>query len=494
MALKTFTAELPKALIPFAIACSKKQQKDNYKILEIVESDLSKSNKNKQVQALGYNKRHSQSLLVDIEGKRDSAVECRENHIEILEAKITSAQKQIKKWQRQLEKLKYPCCDVKRNQFKSKQHRLRFNIHYKKRYIVSIQDKLNKTKNSQLKVNLGTPYNFMFLGSKGETKGNSNCQYDESKNQIKIRVTPDLEEQFGKYVTADLIFKYGQDCLVAALMRRSINSKTGEIYRPGKGEALTWRIYRKNHRWYISFTVDVTSVPTQSKPARYGCIGVDINPGVVGWCYVDTNGNAIEWGQFKTNLHSRTSGQVEASLVFVSARLVEIASKYACPIVIERLDFSGKKNKMREQGKFYARMLSSFAYSTFKEVLLKRCQNIGIQLIQVNPAYSSLIGLTKFMARFGMGSDTAAGMVIARRAMKLKESVPGHVALKVGVDTFTRRHVWSTWRRLSRKLKGVRRHNFFKMSLTANSSDIFVGTVAVPARLDDQQSSVNRSD
>ncbi len=135
---------------------------------------------------MGYNKRHSASLLIDIECKKDSAVECRENHIETLKAKIASAEKQIKKWQKQLNRLKYPCCDIRRNQFKTQQHSLRFKIHHKKRYVIALQQKVSKISSAELKVNLGTPKNFVFVGSKGETKGNSNCQYDEKKQQIKI--------------------------------------------------------------------------------------------------------------------------------------------------------------------------------------------------------------------------------------------------------------------------------------------------------------------
>jgi IS605 OrfB family transposase len=490
MSIKTFTAELPKQLVPFAIAYSKKLYQDSYKILEIVSSDLSQSNKNKLVQALGYNKRHSASLLIDIEGKKDGSVECRENHIKILGSKITSAEKQIYIWQKQLDKLKYPCCDIRRKQFKTLSHYLRYKIHHKKRYVIGQQQKLNNIQTSRLKVNLGTPKNFVFVGSKGETKGNLNCQYDQVKQQIKIRVTPDLEPVFGKYVTANLSFKYGQDCLVAALMRRSLNRKTGEKYPPGKGEALTWRIYYKNNRWYICVSLEVTSIPIQSKAVEYGCIGVDLNPGVVGWAYVDYNGNLINSGQFKTNLHSRTSGQIKASLAYIAAELVTRANKYACPIVIERLDFDLKKNKMREQGRKYARMLSSFAYNTFKEVLDRRCKNIGIELIRVNPAYSSLIGLTKFMRRLGLSSDTAASLVLARRAMRLSESVPAHFAPPRTTNIVVgRRHVWAAWRRLSRKLKGVSRHNFYQVPLTADSSDIFVGIAADFARLDDQPSS-----
>jgi IS605 OrfB family transposase len=45
----------------------------------------------------------------------------------------------------------------------------------------------------------------------------------------------------------------------------------------------------------------------------------------------------------------------------------------------------------------YSRMLSSFAYHKFAELLFSRADKYGIQVIESNPAYSSLIGLSKFL-------------------------------------------------------------------------------------------------
>jgi IS605 OrfB family transposase len=96
-----------------------------------------------------------------------------------------------------------------------------------------------------------------------------------------------------------------------------------------------------------------------------------------------------------------------------------IAQSLQCPIAIENLDFSAKKSQMREQGRRYARMLSGFVYGQFTLILEQKSQMAGIELIKVNPAYSSLIGLVKFMRQYGLSSDTAAAMVLARRAMGL---------------------------------------------------------------------------
>lgn len=471
MSTKTFSAELPKALIPFAIKYSKKQKKYHFTALELISNNVSRTKQNQVLQKFGYNKRQANSLLIEIEGKLNSASVCRKSHISTLEGKISSAQNQIDKWKKKLAEIPYPCCSIRRNQYKTEQHRLRHNIHHKRRYLIAQQLKLEQLKNTQLSVNFGAEYNFSLVGSQGESNGNQICQYDYKKKQLKIRVPVEWEAEFGgKYIYADLEFKYGQDCIVAALMKRAVNRNTGDVIPQGKGEALTWRFFNKNNRWYISVTVEVSDTPIQSKSVRYGCIGVDFNPGVIGWCYADYNGNPVKWGQFKVNLHSRRSGQVEAALADVIKKLLDLVQSYCCPIVIENLSFSAKKKRMREESRRYARMLNHFAYSRFNDFIIRQCNNRGIQLIKVNPAYSSLIGLTKFMALYGMSSDTAAGLVLARRAMGLSESVPAQFALPAVM--VRRRHVWASWYRINKKLKSVRRHEFYnQQSLTANLSN-----------------------
>jgi IS605 OrfB family transposase len=495
MGTKTFTAELPKSLISFALKYSKNQKSHRNVAMDLIESDVSKTKQNQELQKLGYNKRQANSLLIDIEGKMGSAVECRKAHIETLEGKIKSAQEQVEKWRKQLEKAAVTCSRTRRNQFKSLQQELRFKIHHKTRYIIAGQRKLEKLVDAPIEVNFGTEFNFPLVGSQGESRGNQICQYDAKKQQLKIRVPAQWEEEFGgKYVCGDLVFPYGQDCVEAALVRRAVNRSSGAVIPAGKGESLTWRLFFKNNRWYIAVSVEVTEVPIQSKPVRYGCLGVDFNPGVIGWCYSDYNGNPVKWGQFKVNLHSRRGGQVEAELADVIKKLLDLADNNCCPIVIENLSFCAKKKKMREEGRRYARMLNYFAYSKFNDLIIRQCNNRGTQLIKVNPAYSSLIGLTKFMALYGMSSDTAAGLAQANRAMSKGESVPAQFALLAVMAS--RRHVWASWYRLNKKLKSVRRHEFYnQQALTAHLCNYSSrnGSKSLSGRLDEVCNSCSSS-
>ena len=66
---------------------------------------------------------------------------------------------------------------------------------------------------------------------------------------------------------------------------------------------------------------------------------------------------------------------------------------------------------MIELGVRYSRMLSNFAYSCFHQMLVSRSFRFGVEVRFVNPAYSSLIGLTKFMSLYGLYSDRAIGSI-----------------------------------------------------------------------------------
>jgi IS605 OrfB family transposase len=170
-----------------------------------------------------------------------------------------------------------------------------------------------------------------------------------------------------------------------------------------------------------------------------GMIGVDLNPSVIGWSYCDSEGNLKAKGQIKINIQDKNKNQTKAIIGDVVKQLVDLASNYKCPIAIENLDFSKKKITMKEQGIRYSKMLSNFAYSSFSQMLISRAARWGVEVRLVNPAYLSLIGLTKFLGMYGLSSDTSAALVLARRALRKSERIPTKIARLVQVDS--NRHV-----------------------------------------------------
>lgn len=160
------------------------------------------------------------------------------------------------------------------------------------------------------------------------------------------------------------------------------------------------------------------------------------------------------------------SGKQQAQFVDACLSLANLAVCFACPVVCEELDFSDKKERLGEQGKKYARMLSSWAYSKFFKQLQSILSNRGIEIITVNPAYSSIIGLVKYMKMYGLASDEAAALVLARRGMQLSETIPSTITAYFEVNSA--HHVWSMWNQLNKQIKRSgkinRRHDYFAVS------------------------------
>lgn len=482
----TYQTKVPSDLVSYCEAMGflfGNVERHLYKDLERGEN-LNNLKKAYQVR-FGINARQFNSVHSSIKGKVESLKECHKRHINDISERIKDLEKSIKKLARHLKSARTACA----LKGKSPRKLIKWKLHQKKRKLAALKVKLDKIKSRTPSLVFGgkklwkAQFNleannyesheqwlndwndarssqFMLVGSKDETNGCQNCQIT-SEGQLKIRVAPGLEHLFGKYITVNGVqFAYGQQDINDALE---------------KGQALTYRFVRKQQQWYIFCTTQRPEVPVESEDSN-GILGIDLNPSVIGWAICDREGNLKAQGQIRLHLNDRSSEQIEATLGDAVKQLVDIASSDKCPIAVEHLNFSKKKISLKEQGVKYSRMLSNFSYGKFRELLSSRTQRFGIELIHLNPAYSSVIGLLKFMSMYGMSSDTAAALVLARRAMRKSERVPANLARFLPEDRS--RHSWSYWNSLKKKLVGVKRHNFFNLS--AAHSGVVVTLVDEP--------------
>ena len=421
---------------------------------------FNKSHWNSHLQTTyGISKRHANGVIASSKGAVDSAKECRISHIKTLEGKAKSCEAWLKKAEKKLklarkfyrkknwQNSKSGCVFPLSSSLKYRQtnwQNLRFQIHKKKRKLTRYRQILATLKSIPIRARV--PKNQAFIvGSKDESHGNQVCQWDG--DNLKFRVPSCLESKFGKYVES----KIGN-------FPRNINRL------PATG-AKTWHFYYKSGKWCVAVSFTPSKVEGVSRSVVYGCIGIDINPGSIGWAYIDAVGNLKAHDQIplQTGL---PKGKQQAQIVKACLELAALATKYQCPIVGEELDFSNKKEQLRERGKKYARMLSLWAYSEFFKLLNYILSNRGIELITVNPAYSSIIGLVKYLRMYGLASDEAAALVIARRGMRLSEKIPGSLTALVEVNST--KHVWSLWNQLNKKIKSsgivTTRHCYYAIS------------------------------
>ncbi len=417
----------------------------------------------------------------NLKGKHSGIRELQKTQARELKSTISSIKKSITTQQKRIKaKLK--------KQQSTKTHR--FIIHQKKRRLAIKQQKLEKLQRSEISLCFGTKKlflaqyhledngysnhqqwlvdwkaartsSFVMVGSKTYAGGNQLCRLDAGGN-LAITVPPRLVKDYGGKVTiSNISFRYGQEFIDIALTPTP--HKRGKSYRNGTEKPVTHRFVRKNGNWYLHTHVELPDIPTITSKTN-GVIGVDLNASNLAWAYCDSEGNLKDRGQISINLENKSSGQSTHILSLAIAQILEKATSYECPVVIEKLNFSSKKARLREHGKRRAKMLSGFAYSKFTELVRSKAKLAAIQLIEVNPAYSSLIGMVKFMSLYGLNSGTAASLVLARRGLRLSERLPRVCnALVQPVDCT--RHVWTYWARISKLLKGCYRHSYFGMKV-----------------------------
>ena len=152
--------------------------------------------------------------------------------------------------------------------------------------------------------------------------------------------------------------------------------------------------------------------------------------------------------------YGRSIRQAEAIIGDAVAGVVEYAKEARKPIVIEKLDFRQKKAVLEGESRRYSRMLSSFSYGKVKAYFLSRGYREGVEVCQVNPAFSSVIGRVKFMERYGLSVHQAAALVLARRLLGCSERIPRRRVLPVGNGVHVAftvparkrvKHVWTYW-------------------------------------------------
>lgn len=267
---------------------------------------------------------------------------------------------------------------------------------------------------------------------------------DEGKYKLIIQIPRPLQSQLGK--TLELEFELND--------RDNRQRKSNFNYALNIQKPITTQVFRREHKldqWYVHFTTYVEQVPLVHT-LKNGCLGLDFNKDTISATYVKPDGNIGNCIEFDFKWQGLTTGQRQALMRDLVRGIVQIAEAIGCAIAIESLDFSKKKASMSEESSLYNEMLSNLSTALFRTTLSSRCQRYGVELIKVNPAFTSLIGMIKFMAKYGLNSGTSAAMAIARRAMLMSERLPS--CLEKPEDSS--KHIWSAWNRIARYIRANR--------------------------------------
>ncbi|NET42238.1 hypothetical protein [Okeania sp. SIO2B3] len=275
---------------------------------------------------------------------------------------------------------------------------------------------------------------------------------DDGKYQLQVQLPRPLQDKYGQKIQLEFSVSDRNGRYRATDLDYAINSL----------KPITISIFRREHKqdnWYIHLSTYVPETPVVHT-RKNGCLGIDFNAESISVTYVKWDGNIEYLKEIPYKWKNKTIGQRQASMRNIVSQIVFLAEFFECAIAIESLDFSKKKAKMSGYCKLYNEMLSNLSTGIFRETILSRCRRFGVELIKVNPAFTSVIGMINYMGKYGLNSGTAAALVIGRRALKLSEKIPQCLLRPEDVN----KHDWSHWRRVASfiKLHRIRRTQLFQ--------------------------------
>ena len=293
---------------------------------------------------------------------------------------------------------------------------------------------------------------FFVIGSKDETGGCQGCVatlQDDGRWVLRLRL-PDALATQGKYCTlAPIRFTYGHEALLAARQA---------------GIALSYRFRRDEKGWRVF--VSVAEIPAKQISHRaLGAVGVDINADHLAVSQTDRFGNLASTQRLPLSCYGKSAAQAKALIGDAAAAVIAAAKAARRPVVIEKLSFGKKRAALEAVAPAQARMLSSFAYTKVIDALKAAAFRAGIEVIEINPAYTSVIGAVNFAQSHGISVHQGAALAIARRGLGLSEKpvnrpvvTPvrngGHVTFELPVRNRLK-HVWTQWAAIRIRLKAA---------------------------------------
>ena len=343
-----------------------------------------------------------------------------ENKIKLIEkkkkemAKIHASRKTNTK---RLGKLKFHIYNIYNsiNRIRQKIKNLKRQLNEKKPDICMGTKKLARSDMKSFKQHRDSQINY--IGRACEKQGNTNfqMQYVKKGNFFTMKVRRDfgkwkVDRTPERFVYGKCYFKYG-----SRQLRDAMRDNTSPV---------TVSVIKRDDRYYL-FVIVTVSYENSAIVTRkgHGVIGIDFNKGFINICETDEKGNIVNVEKMKYPFGK--AGTTNVGLADVINKVCRKSVETGKSIVAEDLSFEKKKRKVKKAvtptEKERMRMLHSLPYSRYAQILENLTFNKKIELIKINPAYTSRIAEHKFCNQMKLNIHTGASFVIARKGMGIKD-------------------------------------------------------------------------
>lgn len=184
-----------------------------------------------------------------------------------------------------------------------------------------------------------------------------------------------------------------------------------------KQRNLRLKIVAKKAR--LKIQVDNSAVITRSNG---GTIGLDFNKGFVTLSETNKYGHLIQT-QILT-YRFKSGDKTKTDLQHIANHVTKVACRTSKDVCIEDLDFKTKKSETEtKQDKKYNEMIHSLTYRQFSDVIESATYQNKVNLIKVNPAWTSWLAERIYCPTMKLNTHVGASYVIARRGQGYKDTV-----------------------------------------------------------------------
>lgn len=383
----------------------------------------------------GISRRTADSILINVQGRMRALEELKRYEISQKEQKIEKLRKDIERldnkisrFQERMENkikvnhLKYWNLKKSRAFKKMKLNKFKMALEQLEWQVETGNCKLcfgtkDLFKNNKAEFRLQRDSQIFYIGSKNETSRNQMFQlsYNNQNNQFKIKIRKDFRlDKEDKYASGKCYFNHHKNKLIRALSNKN-------------STPLTYSIIRKNGRYYLYCTFEYKVEDESDFLTRktHGTIGIDFNKGFLALSEIDKNGNLVGTDilKYRFGKGNKTQSDLENCI----SKVLKRALKTGKDVCFENLDFKNKKSKVMksttDRGKKYNNTLHSLAYSLYIKLTTNIAFRNKVNIIKVNPAWTSWIAKNKFCERMKLNIHIGAAFVIARRGLGIKDTV-----------------------------------------------------------------------
>jgi len=167
--------------------------------------------------------------------------------------------------------------------------------------------------------------------------------------------------------------------------------------------------------------------PPQTITKERGVIGIDVNarPFHLALAEVSPDGNLQSYKSIYLShlLKCKSRNRKEYEEWLIAHDVVRFAREKGKAIAIE--DIKKLPKGKRGDGKAKRRkVLQFFSYRRILKKIESLANQEGIEVVKVNPAFTSVIGMMKYCPQYFIDKDVAGAHVIGRKALGFKEEIP----------------------------------------------------------------------